>query len=60
MYLKNEFMNQGNFLNADSDAIIFGQTDTLLFYISYSLNAGVPLQLYFLFQVEIVVGCSSM
>ena len=30
-YLKNEFMGWAGFLNGDSDVIIFGQTDILLF-----------------------------
>ena len=41
-------MNRADFLNADSDAIIFCWTDILLFDLSCSLNAGGPLQLYFL------------
>ena len=31
LYLKNEFTNGADFMNADGDAIIFGQTDVLLF-----------------------------
>ena len=31
LYLKNKFMNWADFLNADSDAIDFVQTDILLF-----------------------------
>ena len=31
LYLKNEFMNWADFLNADSIPIIFGETDMLLF-----------------------------
>ena len=38
-------MNWADFLNANSDAIDFGETDTL-----WLLNAGVPVQLYFLFD----------
>ena len=30
-YGKSEFMNSADFLNADSDTIIFGYTDILLF-----------------------------
>ena len=42
-------MNRADFKNADSDAKIFCWADILLFDLSYSLNAGDPLQLYFLF-----------
>ena len=31
VYLKNELMNWADFLNADSDVIIFGQNDIVLF-----------------------------
>ena len=43
IFCKNQYMNLANFLNAGSDAIIFVRL------ISYSLNAGGSLQLYFLF-----------
>ena len=42
-------MNRTDFLNADSDAIVFCYTDILLFDLSYFLNARGWLQLYFLF-----------
>ena len=29
LYLKKEFMNQANFVHADIDVIVFGQTDNL-------------------------------
>ena len=45
-------MNWADFLNADNGAIIFGQTDNLLFDLYYSLNTGGPLQLYFLFVIN--------
>ena len=45
MYLKNEYMNWTDFFNADSEAIISGETNK----ISYSLNAGGPLELYLFF-----------
>ena len=31
MYLKNDYMDWDDYLNADSDAIFSGQTDILLF-----------------------------
>ena len=31
LYLKNEFINWADFLNADSDALIFGKIDILPF-----------------------------
>ena len=31
LYLKNECMNRADFFNVDSDAVVFGQTDILLF-----------------------------
>ena len=42
-------MNRANYFNVDSDAVVFGQTDILLF----DLNAAGPLQLYFLFMAKI-------
>ena len=51
-YLKfcifNELMNWADFMNVDSDAIIFGLTDIELFE-----NARGPLQLYFFFTLII-------
>ena len=46
-------MNQADFLNTDSDAIIFGYTDNLLFVLSYSFIVGCPLQLCFLFLFHV-------
>ena len=48
----NKFMNWADFLNADSDAVIFGWTDTVSFWL---LNAGGPLQLYFFFYWLLIV-----
>ena len=31
LYLKNEYMNWADYFNADSDAVVFGKTDILLF-----------------------------
>ena len=42
-------MNWADSLNADSDAIIFSYTDPTL----WLLNAGGPLQFYFLFMYKI-------
>ena len=39
-------MNRADYFNVDSDAVVFGEADTLLLL----LNAGGPLQFYFLFS----------
>ena len=43
--LQNEFMNWADFLHADSDAIMFGKTNTILYI--FDLNAT-SLQFYLL------------
>ena len=52
-------MNRADFLNADSDAITFCQADILIFGLSYSLNAGGPVDPVFtgLFVVPFMYYC---
>ena len=57
LYFRNEFMNWAEFLNVARGAIIFG--DVLLSDLSYSLNAGGPLQLYVLLNSAFYMGSIS-
>ena len=46
LYLKIDFVNWANFWHADSDAITFYYTHTLLYILNFEVKAGGPMHLY--------------